>query len=229
MSKHIIPAAIISLWKPFVIIFAVLYIAFNWQNISWLFNYKVAGQYISDLKPEETPAVIEKNSPTKVNMELAEEPKKETGIVIVKEQAGVETIAISIPKIGIKAPIVISDTSDNNIIHKYLDLGVVLYPDSVMPGETGETLLLGHSAPAGWPKIKFDWVFSRVSELKAGDIVTLVHNGQSFDYAVTTTVYLMPGEELPATDPDKKSLFLISCWPPGKDFKRIAVEAVMQN
>ncbi len=238
-KKHV-PSTIEILWKPFVIFFAVLYIGFNWPNISWLFNYKVAGQYINDLKPEEKPAVIVENSPTEVKMQPtqgSEDPKEESGATAVKKQpvdpikngGAKKSFGISIAKIGIEAPIVLSDTTDNTIIHKYLDSGVVMYPGGTMPGQNGDMILLGHSAPPGWPKIKYDWVFSRLNDLKAGDIVKLGYNGQNFNYEVVKTVFLMPGEELPTTDPNKNTAFLVSCWPPGKDFKRIVVETVLQD
>jgi LPXTG-site transpeptidase (sortase) family protein len=249
LGKKIIPAEIESLWKPFVIIFAVLYIAFNWQSISWLFNYKVAGQFISDLKPEEKKPVFDEPV-TAVNTQPDEktEPREEENTP--DDEGGKDPVddapvrkpdrdpvkivnpaafQISISKLGIKAPIVVSDTTDNAIIHKYLDSGVVMYPDSVKPGQNGEIMLLGHSAPAGWPNIKYDWVFSRVNELAVGDIVTLAYNGQNYNYAVKKTVIIMPGEELPASNLDQNTLFLISCWPPGKDYKRIAVQAVLQD
>jgi LPXTG-site transpeptidase (sortase) family protein len=250
LGKKIIPAEIESLWKPFVIIFAVLYIAFNWQNISWLFNYKVAGQYISDLKPEEKKPAG-KDSVTAVNVQpdernhdnngddnsAAGDPAENDPEETVREEPDRDPVKvvnpaafqISISKLGIKAPIVVSDTTDNAIIHKYLDSGVVMYPDSVKPGQNGEIMLLGHSAPAGWPNIKYDWVFSHVNELAVGDIVTLAYNGQNYNYAVKKTVIIMPGEELPASSLDENTLFLISCWPPGKDYKRIAVQAVLQD
>lgn len=238
------PAAVESLWKPFVIIFAVLYIAFNWQSISWLFNYKVAGQYISDLKPEEKKPVVddpvtavnvqpdekteEKNTPDDAGSEDpdVEVPAKKPDRDPVKV-VDPQSFKISISKLGITAPIVVSDTTDNTIIHKYLDSGVVMYPDSVKPGQNGEIMLLGHSAPAGWPNIKYDWVFSHVNELAVGDIVTLIYSGQNYNYAVKKTVIIMPGEELPASNLDENTVFLISCWPPGKDYKRIAVQATL--
>lgn len=233
-KKNSAPELIKALWRPFIVIFAVLYLAFNWGSISWVFNYKVAGQYLSDVAPQkkvpatqisiepQTDETIEPENPKTLEIVTpkAEETPKKTGTpATVKKQ-----FSISIPKIGITAPIVVSDTTDNATIHKYLDSGVVMYPDSAMPGQKGETILLGHSAPANWPHIKYDWVFSRVNELKPGDTVTLNYSGQSFNYSVGQTVIIMPGEDLPPSD-SQKNLYLISCWPPGKDYKRIVIEA----
>ncbi|HOX29540.1 MAG TPA: sortase [Candidatus Paceibacterota bacterium] len=246
LGKNLIPETVESLWKPFIIIFAILYIAFNWQNISWLFNYKVAGQYLGDLKPaDKQPAVKVPVTSVNVQPEKSGEEVKEQENDNLDDNEPVETdkvvagqdpviinprsFDISIAKLGIKAPIVVSDTADNAIIHKYLDSGVVMYPDSVKPGQNGEIMLLGHSAPPGWPKIKYDWVFSRINELAVGDNVALTYNGKVFNYTVKKTVIILPGEELPASNLDENTLFLISCWPPGKDYKRIVVKTTLME
>lgn len=240
-------AQALKLWKPFAVSFAVLFVCVNWQNISWLFNYKVAAQYLSDLGPQkELPAqaasieVAEdqlfaasgfKDSP---GDEAADQPEngKAGAAAPAKPKtaaAPVLTNKITISKIGITAPIVVSDTADNTIIHKYLDKGVVMYPGSAVPGSAGETMLLGHSAPPGWPNIKYDWVFTKINLLVPGDVVSLTFGGQVKNYSVIKTVFLERGQELPTVDLSQNTLFLISCWPPGKDLKRIAVEAVLQD
>jgi LPXTG-site transpeptidase (sortase) family protein len=108
-----------------------------------------------------------------------------------------------------------------------LDTGVVLYPDSVVPGDNGQTIILGHSAPVGWPKIKYDWVFSRLNELAEGDEIIVYFNNRKYTYIVSRKVFLERGEEISqeGLTNDENMLVLVSCWPPGKDLRRIAVEA----
>lgn len=239
---------ILKFWKPFAVSFVVLFVSFNWQSVSWLFNYGVASQYLSNLAPQnKLPAqaalaeaqeglFFTGNKPAEVSVETTVNPPEEVKTNPVSNKKTDHAPAtpvlankISIPKIGITAPIVISDTADNNLIHKYLDKGVVMYPGSTVPGSAGETMLLGHSAPPGWPNIKYDWVFTKINQLQPGDTVSITFGNQVHSYAVTKTVFLERGEELPGSDLSKNTLFLISCWPPGKDLKRIAVEAVLQN
>jgi LPXTG-site transpeptidase (sortase) family protein len=107
-----------------------------------------------------------------------------------------------------------------------LNKGVVLYPQSTLPGESGQTIILGHSAPANWPKIKYDWIFSRISDLEENDEIFLYFNQRKFSYYVKQKIFLEKGEELPGgLTGFKNTLILISCWPPGKDLRRIAVVA----
>ena len=136
---------------------------------------------------------------------------------------------LEIPKIDISAPLIFARSGDKKEIEASLDLGVVHFFDSALPGEIGETVILGHSAPPGWPKIKYDWVFSRINELENGDEIIFFFDNKKFNYFVTNKFFLEKGEEIPEYSASSENvLILISCWPPGKDVKRIAVEARMK-
>jgi len=64
--------------------------------------------------------------------------------------------------------------------------------------------------------------------LEKGDEIIIYFKKKKHVYLVKDKIFLQRGQELPETDPEKTVLFLISCWPPGKDFRRIAVEAVKE-
>jgi LPXTG-site transpeptidase (sortase) family protein len=134
---------------------------------------------------------------------------------------------ITIPKINITAPIITAQTDNADVIHGLLDSGVVLYPGSTPFGLTGQTVLLGHSAPTGWPKIKYDWVFSKISELKEGDMVVITYNYETRYYTVVSSRVVTPQEGVPESTVSGNSLMLVTCWPPGKDLKRFTVEATI--
>jgi len=48
-------------------------------------------------------------------------------------------------------------------------------------------------------------------------------------YKVAGARIVDPKTGVPASTVEGNSLMLISCWPPGKDIKRIAVEATMSG
>ena len=203
------------LFKYFVLIFLVSALIVNWSGTSWLFNYKaIFGLVSSAFEPKivaKTDAIFER--------EKAPAPLKSS------EPSDKED-SVEIPKLEILAPLVISENAQEKDFSKLLDQGVVYFPGSVLPGEAGQTIILGHSAPAGWPKIKYDWVFTRISELTEGDEIFVYFNHRKYTYYVTGKVFLDRGEELPQPLTNSESmLVLISCWPPGKDLRRIAVEA----
>jgi len=134
--------------------------------------------------------------------------------------------SISIPKIGIEAPLVFPEKLEEKDFKRFLDQGVVHYPASSLPGKEGETIFLGHSAPPGWPKIKYDWVFSDLNKLEAGDEIFIFLKNCQYTYKVSEKYFLEKGEELPTPLTNSKNvLILISCWPPGKDLRRIGIRA----
>jgi LPXTG-site transpeptidase (sortase) family protein len=194
--------------KYFLIFFSISFLIFNWQKISWLFHPGYVLRAIS--------------------FYFLEKGKEETSEVEFLKGKRVEEIyqredSIEIEKIGISAPLVL--VGNEKEIKRALDRGVVLWPNSALPGEKGQTIILGHSAPPNWPKIKYDWVFSRLNSLEKGDKVVVYFRKKKYVYSVENKIFLNRGQELPKTDPEKSVLFLVSCWPPGKDLRRIAIEA----
>ena len=136
---------------------------------------------------------------------------------------------LEIPKISISVPIVFATSTDKDSLAKDLDLGTVYYPGSVYPGQIGQAIILGHSAPPGWPTIKHDWVFTNLDKLAVGDKIYVDLNNQQFTYIVKQTTIIKRGADVPADNlaATNNILTLISCWPPGKDYQRITVQAVL--
>jgi len=210
------------LWRPFVIIFCIGFVITNWNSIFWIFNYRVISAQINSALPEQQDITVDDILSAVWNGQKPEPKYVENANSIV------------ISKIGITAPIVFVPQQTQNVqmavLKKYLDRGVLHYPGTSLPGEKGQVVILGHSAPAGWPRIKYDWVFSKLDKLKKGDNIVVYYNNREYSYRVRKTIFLEKGEELPdsALTKSRYMLVLISCWPPGKDSKRIAVEAIMR-
>lgn len=198
------------LWKPFFVFFLISFLVFNWNEFSWIFNYRVVSHFFSE--------TFQKESPT-INPSDNENEDSDNFEYTTKENS------IEIPKIEIEAPLIFPNTSDDDVIYKSLDEGTVHFPGSALPGEQGKTLILGHSAPENWPKIKYDWVFSNIVELEKGDKIFVYFNNKKYVYEVKETVFVERGEEIPdySLTNSENMLVLISCWPPGKDLRRIAI------
>jgi LPXTG-site transpeptidase (sortase) family protein len=133
---------------------------------------------------------------------------------------------ITIPKIGVFAPIVTAQTANAAKLHTLLDSGAVFYPGSADFGAKGQTILLGHSAPANWPKIKHDTLFSRLNELKSGESIEVTYGGRTYEYTVLATKIFPKGTDAGFAPYAGNSLVLVTCWPPGRDRQRIAVMAL---
>jgi len=195
-------------------------IVVNWNWVKGIFDYKtIYSEVYNSLKWKITQ---EKGKDLAIKVPEVElsEPKYEP-------KQTEKPDSVEIPKIGITAPLVLIESAANKDITAALKKGVVHYSQSVLLGEEGQTVILGHSAPSGWPKINYDWVFSRLNELVPGDEVIINYQNREYRYLMTKKYFLKPGQDIPGGDltNSENMLILISCWPPGTNIKRIAVEA----
>ena len=218
-----------KLMQAVIIIYLASFVIINWNDVSWIFNYKeVAGLTSDFFNPYPATDASTENAYFYANHSLQAasgatatvKPAKE-----IKTTYTENTNTLEIPKIGITTPIVFSQSTDQTVLMKDLDKGVIVYPGSVLPGESGQIIILGHSAPVGWPHIKHDWVFSDLNNLQVGDKVLLDIENKQYTYIVKEKSIIDKGGDVPSTG---DGLTLISCWPPGKDYKRIAVRTELE-
>ncbi len=221
-SKKILKAA--------VLIYLVSFLIINWMDVAWLFNYRVMSELVHDFfnpypsidastmsgyfypnLSQET-AAINGDSQTALNVKTTYTDKQNT---------------LEIPKISISVPIVFTNETDPVLLRKELDKGSVFYPGSVYPGQIGQMVILGHSAPPGWPNIKHDWIFSDLNELGVGDVIYIHLNNKQYKYIVKQKTIIEKGADIPVDESaiNNNFLTLISCWPPGKNYQRITVQA----
>ena len=190
-----------TFWKPFAIIFIFSFLIINWNKISPFFDYRVLSAEIGKVFAKEELKTIE--------IGLTEIPKE--GI-------------IKIFKIGVSAPIIFSQVQDK--LDENLKKGAILFPQSAIPGQNGLAIILGHSAPRGWPKVNYDTVFSRLDELSLGDEISVKTGDKEYFFRVSKKFFFEKGADLPINLTNSKSvILLISCWPPGKNLKRIGIQA----
>ncbi len=194
-----------NIWKFLILIFIFNVIIFNWNDIYWLFNPHVAPKGIQTL--------VKKN-------EAKQETKKETPFYDKED-------SIEISAINITAPIIVSNPITDDDFKEALEKGVVHFPESDLPGEKGTSILLGHSAPPGWPKIDYEWVFSDLEKLEKGDEITIYFENNLYNYIVEEKIFLDIGEDIPSYISDDSEMILLSCWPPGKNVKRIGIRAFL--
>lgn len=213
-----------KLWKYFLVIFLMAALIINWNEISWLFNYKFISRGLVSFFEKVGTLTAAKELPT---LEILKDLEKSnygirgsSGIVIDKENS------IEIPKIGVKAPLVFPESSTESAYQAALKKGVLHYPQSVLPGEEGTTIILGHSAPPSWPKVNYDFVFNDLDKLEPGDIIYVDFNQRQYNFVVREKRILRKGQEIPQDLTNYKSVvILLSCWPPGTGQQRIAIAA----
>lgn len=139
-----------------------------------------------------------------------------------------EKAFITIPKIGVEAPITFVQSVNPAEFLQPLKNGVAHYP-SALPGKKGVSIILGHSAPAAWFGNAYDDIFSDLKNLEQGDRIFVSFHGEMYSYEVQEKLFLSRGQDVPArfTKSEQVDLLLLSCWPPGINNKRIGVQATL--
>lgn len=233
--------------KIFIFLYALGFIIFNWQDVSWAFNYKaIAGMTYEFFNPYSNKDVVEayyqnqvlpiptipdaklNNNLENNNLEI-EDNKLLNNINFVYTE---KNKILEIPSIGVNTEIVFPQTRDVSLLYKYLDSGVIFYPDSVLPNQVGQITILGHSAPPGWPKIKHDTVFSDLDKLEIGSEIYLSIDNKRYTYIVKDKKIIEKGQDIENVLTNKTNVItLITCYPPGKDYKRLVIfgEILLNN
>ena len=219
------------LLKYFLILATIFLVVFNFGYVDWFFNYKTIGENLGYL----TRKTFGQNEVSVFFSEIASLslPNQASSTTIQTQIPAKTKIVdvtkpsyISIPIIGVKAPVSFTQSKSQQVFNGLLNIGVLHYPDSALPGDIGTAIILGHSAPPNWPKIRYDSVFNNLQNLKPGDEVLVDFNGEKYIYLVKETFFVKAGQDLsPILTFDRSMLLLVSCWPPGKNLQRIVVEA----
>lgn len=201
--------------KLFWVFVVVFILSFSILNLLSFFNF--VGKKIDDFVSAPERQKLMRLAETKIVGSVA------PNFVFTEKENSLE-----INKFGISAPLIFSESKKIPVLTRALEAGVAVYPGSAVPGHTGQIIILGHSAPAGWPKIKYEWVFSRLGELMPGDEIILNFDYRQYRYLVTQKIFLDKGEEIPSQGGQiGQFLYLVTCWPPGRDLRRLAIEAIL--
>ncbi len=223
--------------KLAVAIYLASFLIINWNDVSWIFNYKEVAGLVEDffnpypsIDASTMNAYFYPNHSQDATSVATGQPVAQS-IKNVKTNFTDQQNTLEVPKLSLLLPIVFADSTDKETMAKDLDLGVVFYPGSVYPGQTGQMIILGHSAPPGWPHIKHDWAFTDLDKLVPGDTILIDLNNKQYTYVVKEKDIIKRGADVPTDSSaiNNNVLTLISCWPPGKDYQRIAVSAEFQN
>lgn len=134
--------------------------------------------------------------------------------------------SIIIPKINLDIPVDFSQTStDEAVIENALESGIVHYPTTAMPGQTGNTAYFGHSSNNIFNPGKYKFAFVLLHELVQGDTFYITYNGKTYVYRVFDTKIVDPSEVgvLGTVPGHGATATLITCDPPGTSLHRLVV------
>lgn len=135
-----------------------------------------------------------------------------------------------IDSIGVNAPIVFNVPNNNDIIYNNLEKGVVHYSTTAKPGTPGTSVILGHSSAYPWYRGDYGAVFALLSKLNPGDrFYVQYEDNRVFVYKMVKSIIFNPFTEdgrLTSIESEQGNfIILISCYPVGTNYKRIAIQA----
>lgn len=132
---------------------------------------------------------------------------------------------LEIPKLNVIGNIIYPKSSEE--VDKVLDKGIVHLPQSVLPGNIGNSILTAHSSSlrGGY----YSSIFSTLNRLQNGDVFFLYRGKEVFAYKVFGQEVVGPRIEYLKKANGEEMLTLVTCWPIGSDEKRLAVYAKRIN
>ncbi|MFH1283997.1 MAG: class E sortase [Candidatus Peregrinibacteria bacterium] len=141
---------------------------------------------------------------------------------------------IIIPRIDQNIPIV--RISSENLLRRdfsalekemqeALRSGVVHYPGTALPGQTGNVVITGHSSYFPWDSGRFKDVFALLHNVVEGDRIVVYNEQKKHVYEVTEIKIVLPSDiDILKQTPDDR-LTLVTCTPVGTNLKRLIVIA----
>ena len=133
---------------------------------------------------------------------------------------------LSIPVLGIEAPVIYVEEKSETVYQTALKNGVVHYPGTAKPGELGNAYIFGHSSDYVWSAGDFKTVFAKLPQIEMGtEIFISNENGEMFTYLVTETKVVGP-RDLSVLDQNEyqdKQLTIQTSYPLGTALQRYIV------
>ena len=132
---------------------------------------------------------------------------------------------IIIPKIGVTAPLIFPETIEEKAVLRALQDGVVHYSGTANPGENGNAVFFGHSSNDIWEKGNYKFVFVLLEKLAVGDQYEIHYQSRKYIYTVEQTRVVEPTELSVLDQTATPYSTLITCTPPGTNWRRFIVKA----
>ncbi len=195
-SKHFVPVL-----AAVIVVLVFLFLQYNQILVGQVMAYIAPGNMSPDA------IVID---PT-ISINVSEEPK------------------LIIPVLNIEAPVAYDVPSDNASTLKAMENGLAHYciPGACgHPGEIANTVISGHRTNGIYQTGDYKFIFLKLDQLKAGDIIYANYKGTRYTYYVTSMEIVAPTDvHKVVVTSDKPTMTLVTCTPIGSDAQRILVHA----
>ncbi len=139
---------------------------------------------------------------------------------------------IAITTLGISAPVVEIENTAAAAMQAGLAQGVVHYPGTAEPGQTGNAFYFGHSSDFPSKSGNYKTVFALLPNIELGDTVQVSDStGRSFTYQVISEQVVAPiaTEWLDQATGGRRLLTLQTSYPVGTALRRYIVQAELEK
>lgn len=137
--------------------------------------------------------------------------------------------SISIPVIGVNAPIVNAESNEEAQIEEDLQQGTVHYANTAVAGHAGNSVIFGHSSNNPGAPGNYNTVFSRMPEVQPGDSITVQTAEGISTYQVTSLEVVEPTAVWVVEPTSTPQLTVITCYPIGSNTQRLVVHSVLAS
>ncbi|OGK14130.1 hypothetical protein A3H80_04715 [Candidatus Roizmanbacteria bacterium RIFCSPLOWO2_02_FULL_37_19] len=138
-----------------------------------------------------------------------------------------EEFGIVVPKIGANAKIIANvDPYTEKIYQRALTKGVAHAKGTVTPDKVGNMFLFAHSSGNFYEANRYNSVFYLLTKIEKGDSIYIFYKGEKYTYKVTNKkIVQAEAAQYLLSRGKKKTITLMTCWPPGTTLKRLIVTA----
>lgn len=135
-----------------------------------------------------------------------------------------------IPRLKVKGNVTPYAGAKLSGINSLLKNSVVWLQNGANFGESGNTVLFGHSSDYPWDTGPYKDIFSNLNLLQKGDTILLFSSGKISSYRVMQQK-IISARDLSAIQNTSQTpmVTLITCWPKGTSLKRLVVTAEIQS
>lgn len=181
---------------------------------------RLIGKETLELSPDPEPPLPHRTPPIlPIYSRLRGGQNYEAGIFLTIEK-------LSIKKAPVRANVVVDNLRPDYLNALISSVGH-LY-GTALPGEKGNSLIFGHSAlPYLYSPGNFQTIFSKIDELKFGDIIKIEVGGKALNYKVEKGGLVDKNAVLSDFASRKSRITLLTCYPPGFKSQKYAVRALL--
>jgi LPXTG-site transpeptidase (sortase) family protein len=152
-------------------------------------------------------------------------PANQNSYIVGATAPNKDSTEIQIPSINVDAPVQYEPSTIEWKIQLALRNGPDHYGATAMPGQAGNTVIIGHSSGQPWAPGNYKFVFTMLDKMKVGDKIFLDYKGTRYIYRVGGTKVIQPTDMSVLAPTKTPQLTLITCTPVGTSKNRRVITA----